>query len=295
MGNYSIKELEKLTGIKAHTIRIWEKRYQLISPQRTASNIRFYSDDDLKKIINVSVLNGHGVKISSIARMSTDELQKKILEISATGNQADIHVDNLITSMIDMDEEKFKNELSVLEEKSGFERTVTDIIYPFLEKIGIFWQTGNITPAHEHFISNLIREKLIVAIAGLPVPPKTAIRAMLFLCEGELHEIGLLFCHYITRKNGFRTFYLGQSVPLADLKEVYAVHKPHLLITSMTSTPSPNQLDEYIQTLCSDFPSSRILASGYLLRNTSFRFSKNLTVFKNVTELPDILQKIKGK
>lgn len=295
MGKYSIRELEKLSGIKAHTIRIWEKRYQLIRPERTTSNIRFYSDDDLKKIINVSVLNASGLKISSIARMTTDELHREILALSSKANETNIHVDNLVTSMLDMDEAKFKSELSSIEEKSGFENMVTGVIYPFLEKIGIFWQTGNITPAHEHFISNLIRERIIVATASLPLPPDTAIRALLFLCEDELHEIGLLYYHYLARKNGFKTYYLGQSVPFADLKEAYNIHKPHLLITSMTSSPAPHLLDNFMQTLCSEFLSSRILASGFLLKNTSFRVPKNLTLFRDVTELKDILLQIKGR
>lgn len=293
MGNYSIKELEKLSGIKAHTIRIWEKRYHLIEPQRTPSNIRFYSDDDLKKIINVSMLNANGFKISVIAGMTSDELTKKVFELSLSENLATVHVDKLVTTMIDLDEEKFNFELDLLEKRLGFEKTVTEIIYPFLEKIGILWQTGSITPAHEHFISNLIRQKIIVSIAALPVPSKTTIRVLLFLPENELHEIGLLFYHYLARKNGFKTYYLGQSVPHSDLKEVYKIHRPHFLLTSLTSVPPPQQLDGYLKMVCDDFPSSRVLASGALLRKTSFRYPGNLTVFQNAAQLQDILLRLK--
>ena len=293
MGQYSIKELEKLSGIKAHTIRIWEKRYGVIDPQRTSTNIRLYSDDDLKKIINVSLLNSHGLKISAIANLTHDELSKKVQDLSETNHATDIHIDQLVTAMIDLDEEEFERELKTIETKLGFEKTVVEIIYPFLNKIGILWQTGNITPAHEHFISNLIRQKLIVSVAMLPIPAKSSIRAVLFLPENELHEIALLFYHYLARKLGFKTYYLGQSVPHKDLKAVYEIHKPHLLITSLTSVPAPKDLNEYLKTLSTDFPSSRILASGSLLRNSSFKYPQNLSFFETAFELKVILQELK--
>jgi DNA-binding transcriptional MerR regulator len=293
MGKYSIKELEKLSGIKAHTIRIWEKRYGVIDPQRTPTNIRFYSDSDLKKIINVSLLNNAGHKISSIATLSNDELNKKVREISAVDNNASIHIDQLVTAMLDLEEEKFEGELKAIENKIGFENTITDVIYPFLNKIGILWQTGNITPAHEHFISNLIRQKLIVSIAALPLPPKSSIRVVLFLPENELHEIALLFYHYLARKYGFRTYYLGQSVPHEDLLVVCAIHRPHILVTSITSIPGPQFLNDYLNRLSSDFSASRILASGALLRKTSFNHPTNLKVFETAIEFRDLLKKLK--
>jgi methanogenic corrinoid protein MtbC1 len=158
-----------------------------------------------------------------------------------------------------------------------------------LEKIGVLWQTGNITPAHEHFISNLIRQKLISAIAALPIPPKTAQRAILFLPEGETHELGLLFAHYITRKKGFRTYYLGQSLPHEDLKKIYEVHRPRILITSLTSTPAPRELENYLKKLSNDFSQSIILTSGWMLRNTAFLIPKNVKVFEKALELPQLL------
>ena len=291
MGKYSIRELEKLSGIKAHTIRIWEKRYSIVEPQRTHSNIRFYSDEDLKRIINVSLLTNHGYRISAVADMSENELNSKVNELSQTNGQAEIHIDALISAMLDMDEENFDQKLSSLESKFGFESAVTEIIYPFLEKIGILWQTGNITPAHEHFMSNLIRQKVIVSIAALPLPSKNTLRAILFLPENELHEIGLLFYHYLVKKQGIRTFYLGQSVPHDDLKKVYEIHKPHYLITSLTSLPHPYTLNEYLDLLSKDFPTSRILASGAVLRKSSFNHHANIKFFETALELRDIVAK----
>src|ERR671913_1413953 len=235
MGQYSIKELEQLSGIKAHTIRIWEKRHKIIEPSRTATNIRFYSDLDLKKIINVSLLNTYGIKISKIADMSLDDVNKKVLELSELQNDKGVHIDQMVIAMLDMEEELFEKILNNLIVRFGFEKTITEIIYPFLEKIGILWQTENITPAHEHFISHLIRQKLIVAIDALPIPGKEAPRVVLFLPEGELHEIGLLFSHYVARKYGYRSYYLGQSVPHNDLIVIARQHQPQLLITCITS------------------------------------------------------------
>ena len=293
MGTYSIKELEQLSGIKAHTIRIWEKRHQLIQPQRTHTNIRLYSDFDLKKIINVSLLNNNGFKISAIAKMSEDELSSKVIELSQSKNQARLYIDQLVTSMLDLDEEKFEHELTALEKKIGFESTITDVIYPFLHKIGVLWQTGNITPAHEHFISNLIRQKIIVAISALPVVSKSTIRVVLVLPEAELHEIGLLFYHYMARKLGFKTFYLGQSVPHDDLQKVCSIHKPHILITSLTSNPPIPLLDNYLRRLASDFGSSKIFASGPMLRRSSFHFPANLKFFETVGDLRQLLLNLK--
>jgi MerR family transcriptional regulator, light-induced transcriptional regulator len=293
MGTYSIKELEKLSGIKAHTIRIWEKRHSLIDPQRTQTNIRYYSDFDLKKLINVSLLNNNGYKISSIAKMSDEQIQHTVLTLSQSENKATIHIDQLVTHMLDLDEDKFERELEGIEKKYGFESTITDVVYPFLEKIGLLWQTGNITPAHEHFISNLIRQHIIVAIASLPTTSKATIRIVLFLPETELHEIGLLFFHYIARKNGFKTYYLGQSVPHADLKTVCEIHRPHFLITSLTSTPSVDSLNAYLQKLSADFPESKILATGAVLRKSSFKFPGNLKFFQNAIELRTMLLSMK--
>jgi MerR family transcriptional regulator, light-induced transcriptional regulator len=288
MGKYSIKELEQLSGIKAHTIRIWEKRYKLIDPSRTTTNIRFYSDEDLKKIINVSLLNNNGIKISKIADMSLDAMSKKVMEISEVQHEAAVHIDQMVVAMIDMEEEMFEKILNNIILKFGFEKTITDVVYPFLEKIGILWQTHNITPAHEHFITNLIRQKIIVAIDGLPIPPKTAKKIILFLPEGEMHEMGLLFYHYLVRKNGHRTYYLGQSVPHEDLKKIIKVHQPHLMLTSITSSPNGN-IEQYIKRLTSDFQHITILVSGYQVQRFTGTKTDNLQFFSRASELKDLI------
>jgi DNA-binding transcriptional MerR regulator len=288
MGKYSIKELEKLSGIKAHTIRIWEKRHNLVTPARTNTNIRYYSDDDLKRIINISLLNNYGIKISKIAGMSSGDINQKVLEIREVKNDAILYIDQLVVSMIDIDEEAFEKTLSNLILRNGFVKTITEIIYPFLEKIGILWQTQNITPAHEHFISNLIRQKIIVAIDGLPLPPKTARRVILFLPEGEMHELGLLFYHFIVRKAGYRTYYLGQNVPHADLISVFRTHHPDVLITSITTTPA-KPIQDYFSALANQFPDTPILASGYQVIAYAGSKPGRIQTFSNPLELTELL------
>jgi len=284
MGQYSIKELEQLSGIKAHTIRIWEKRHKIIEPSRTATNIRYYSDLDLKKIINVSLLNTYGIKISKIADMSLDDVNKKVLEISELQNDKGVHIDQMVIAMIDMEEELFEKILNNLILRFGFEKTITEIIYPFLEKIGILWQTQNITPAHEHFISNLIRQKIIVAIDGLPIPPKTSKKILLFLPEGEMHELGLLFYHFLIRKSGYRTYYLGQNVPHEDLISVYKVHQPDFMLTSITSTLTV-PIERYLERLANDFGQTKILASGYQVQKFEGCKKDNVQIFSTALEL----------
>lgn len=290
MGQYSIKELEILSGIKAHTLRIWEKRYAIITPKRTSTNIRFYSDDDLKKIINVSLLNNRGLKISKLVQLSEEELAQKVLELSEQKHDNEIHIDQLITAMIDMEEESFNAVLEGISQKMGFEAAVLEVLYPFLQKIGILWHAGNVSPAQEHFITHLIRQKMIVAIDALPIPPKSKKKAMLFLPENELHEIGLLFYHYIVRKIGIRTHYLGQTVPYRDVKLIGKIHKPNFILTSITSFPVASELPEYISTLCKDFPSTKILLTGSALAKTKVEKAKNLFLFRDAKELKHLLE-----
>jgi MerR family transcriptional regulator, light-induced transcriptional regulator len=289
MGKYSIKELEQLSGIKAHTIRIWEKRHAIIEPQRTKTNIRYYSDDDLKKIINVSVLNNNGVKISKIVKLSHAEINQQVSNLSETKNDISIYIEQMIMAMIDMEEEQFEKLLGSLTLKFGFERTMLEIVYPFLEKIGVLWLTDNVTPSQEHFISHLIRQKIIVAIDSLPLAPKTERKALLYLPETELHELGLLFYHYIVKKSGIRTYYLGQTVPHKSLKSACEEHKPDLLITSLTAGPKPSEMQRYLDHLSHDFPSIKILASGYAIKKAEPTPPRNVTFFTNALMLKEIL------
>ncbi len=233
MSTYSIKDLEQLSGIKAHTLRMWEQRYNLMLPKRTDTNIRFYDDEDLKLILNVSLLNDNGYKISKIASMSEEEMRGEVLKLTERSLTYDDQIHSLTLAMIDFDEDRFEKIISTNTLKLGFENTMVNIIYPFLSKIGVLWQTGSINPAQEHFISSLIRQKIIVAIDGQYVDKKAnSVKYMLFLPEGELHEMTLLFSYFLIKSRGNRVIYLGQSMPANDLEEAYKVHRPEYILTS---------------------------------------------------------------
>ncbi|MFN3555694.1 MAG: MerR family transcriptional regulator [Bacteroidales bacterium] len=264
MIHYSINDLEKITGIKAHTIRIWEKRYSVVSPERTDTNIRVYNDKDLKKLLNISTLNKHGFKISEIVQMGKEKLCEKILEISNTSSDHESSINNLIISMIEMDEDKFEKVLSSAIIKIGFEKTITHIIYSFLEKVGILWQVGTINPAQEHFITNLIRQKLIIAIDGQENSPKPEAKTfLLFLPENELHELGLLFYSYIIKKSGHRVIYLGQSVPLKDILEVIKIRNADYIITYFVAALETRQIPDYLKKVSQGFDNKDIFIAGY--------------------------------
>jgi MerR family transcriptional regulator, light-induced transcriptional regulator len=291
MIKYSIKDLEKLTGIKAHTIRMWEKRYQFLTPDRTMTNIRSYSDKDLRTCINISILNRNGYKISRIVKMPLSEISDKILEITENVYDFDIQIETLIVAMSELDESKFDKILTTSILKLGLENTVTQIIYPFFEKIGVLWQLGTINPGQEHFVSSLIRQKLIIAIDGQLVNPHSDAKLfLLFLPSGEYHEIGLLYGHYLIKKAGFKVIYLSQNVPFEDLKEVGQIKTPNFLFTSFTSNIAEKELQDYIDQLSNVFPKQIIFVSGFQVREHNIKFPANVKQISSSDELHLALQ-----
>ncbi|MBN3521289.1 MerR family transcriptional regulator [Algoriphagus lutimaris] len=291
MSNYSIKDLEQLSGIKAHTLRIWEQRYNLLNPKRTDTNIRYYDDGDLKLILNVALLNDNGFKISKIASMSLSEMKEEVIRLTDRSLTHDDQVHALTICMIEMDEERFDKVLTTNIIKIGFEQTMLNIIYPFLSKIGLLWQTGAINPAQEHFISNLVRQKLIVAIDG-QIPSVSGKKFLLFLPEGELHEISILFASYLIKSKGHKVIYLGQSTPKRDLDAVYELVEPDYILTVMTSCPPDDSPQEYIDYLSTRFSKSQIFVSGYQVVGQDLQFGENVKQFSYIREIKDVLDEI---
>lgn len=291
MGQYSIKELEALTGIKAHTIRIWEKRHNIIQPDRTDTNIRLYSDADLKQILNVSILYNQGYKISKIAGLSATEMTAKINEISSESlPETEVFIDQLTISMVELDEMKFNHLLSQCVLKYGFENTMLKVIYPFLRKIGVLWLSNQINPAQEHFMSNLIRQKLIVAIDAIDYTIDESLPTCLFfLPENELHEIGLLFFHYLVKKKGYKTYYLGQNVPFVDLKKSVEKVNADILISSVAYVGSEKQLTDFLAIMDETFGDKRILLSGQPIYDRKTALPESIEIFKTPEELNSIL------
>tara|TARA_R110002012_G_scaffold252147_3_gene430890 strand:+ start:97488 stop:98423 length:936 start_codon:yes stop_codon:yes gene_type:complete len=290
VSSYSIKDLEHLSGIKAHTLRIWEQRYNFIEPKRTDTNIRYYSDDDLKLVLNISTLKENGYKISKIAKMNEEELSQEVLKIAETNLRFPDQINSLTLSMIDMDEDRFESILNNNILKYGFERTMLNIIYPFLAKIGMLWQTGSILPAQEHFISNLIRQKMTVAIDGQYVTERESKgKWLLYLPEGELHELSLMFAAFLLRARKFKVIYLGQNLPKADLYSVKEIHEPDYVLTICTAAPKKSEVQEYIDEVADLFSSATMFVGGFQVIGQDIKRKKNVEFIMKMEDLIDFI------
>ncbi len=293
MSVYSIKDLEHLSGIKAHTLRIWEQRYGLVTPKRTETNIRYYDDKDLKLILNVSLLKENGFKISKIAQMSDEDLRDTVIKITEKSSKFPDQIQALTIAMIDLDEDRFEKIISTNTLQIGFERTMINIIYPFLVRIGFLWQTGAINPAQEHFISNLIRQKIIVAIDGQVFSPDSKTRKfLLFLPEGELHELSLLFSSYIIKSRNHKVIYLGQSLPYNDLVEAHKIHEPDYMMSVVTSTPGQDSIQDFIDKVSAKFTDTQILFSGYQVVGQDLNLPENTHSINKIEDLIDLVDEI---
>ena len=264
MHSYTIKDLENLSGIKAHTIRIWEQRYTFLKPGRTDTNIRFYNGEELKRLLNVALLNKYGYKISHIDKMNEDEVKEKIFSLNQGQAQQEKVVNELIQHMIDIEVEKFETVLDNYIMTRGFEKTVPQIIFPYLEKVGILWLTNHINPAQEHLVTNIIRQKLMVAIDGIDCPVQSAKKILLFLPEGEYHELGLLFVYYMLKNRGVNVIYLGCSIPLSDVEYVVKAKNPDYLYSHLTMVGHKFNFDRFLTELSAYFPDIPVIISGQL-------------------------------
>jgi MerR family transcriptional regulator, light-induced transcriptional regulator len=289
VAQYTIKDLEHLSGIKAHTIRIWEQRYNILCPKRTETNIRYYDESDLKSLLNISLLNDRGYKISKIAQMPREQIMAKVQELCEASCCGSHHISTLVKSMVDLDEETFERTLATATLQLGLKEAMSEVVYPFLTKIGVLWQTGNITPAHEHFVSNLIRQKLIVAIDGQVVRAKEdAPVYILYLPEGELHELALLYLNYLLRSKNQKVIYMGQNLPYSDLEETYKQINADFICTVLTSVPERNQIQDYINKLSVSFPNCTIYVYGYQVQNEMLVFPDNIKKIGTAQEMVSI-------
>lgn len=253
MSVYSIKDLEVVSGIKAHTIRIWEQRYGLLEPKRTETNIRFYDDYQLCKLINVSTLIENGYKVSKIASFSEEEISKQVDEIieglDDSNSKVIALVNHLINSGLTYNEQEFTEAFNYSIEKFGLVDTFLKVIYPMLVRIGLMWNKQDIIPSQEHFISNLIKQKLFKAIDDLPEADKNAERWILLLPEEEDHEIGLVLSYYLLKLNGKKVFYLGQRVPFTSIQAAIEEIKPGGLHFFMVKNQSKIKAQKFIDKL----------------------------------------------
>ena len=264
MNAFTIKDLENLTGIKAHTIRIWEQRYSFLKPQRTDTNIRYYNNEELKKILNIALLNKYGYKISHIDRMSDTEINDKIITLNNALAQQERVINDLIQQMVDLNIEAFEANLTEYIRLRGIEKTINQIIFPFMERIGVLWITGHINPAQEHLVSNIIRQKLIVGTETVVSHLKVDQTGLLFLPEGEFHELGLLFIQYLLKSRGISVLYLGANVPIDDVEYIIKAKNPDFLYTHLTSVSHGFSFDRFINQASKKFDNIPFIISGRL-------------------------------
>jgi DNA-binding transcriptional MerR regulator len=289
MNAFTIKDLENLSGIKAHTLRIWEQRYQFLKPSRTFTNIRYYSNEELKTILNVSLLNKYGYKISHIDKMSDDEMREKVLTLNQQEAQQERVVNELVKNMVELNTAEFEETLDKQIRSKGIEKTIVQIIFSYLEKIGVLWMTNHINPAQEHLVTNIIRQKLIVGIEGISTPLKSDKSVLLFLPESEYHELGLLFMYYLLKSRGVNVYYLGCNVPLADVGYVVKVKKPDYLYCHITRPAQQFNFDKFLNNIGQNFSDTPCIISGQLTQNYEKKLTPPITFKKSISEVMDFI------
>mgnify|MGYP001292116313 FL=1 len=291
--SFSIRALEEFSGVKAHTIRIWEKRYGLLAPDRTGTNIRHYSLDELKVILNVAYLNKHGHKISRIAAMTLTERDRLVRETAGTSDSAEETLNTLKVAMLGFDEGMLERITAEYRKHHGFRNLVELVFVPLLEHIGVLWQTNVICPAQEHFVSNFIRQKLITATDGLAASEGSKDRTfVLYLPENEIHELGLLYVNYLLRASGERTIFLGQSVPGEDLKHLAAVRNGQLvMVTILIVDPPAAEIPTYLKELRAQLPDNRIT---FLVTGAQLAKVKDMEVPPGIRTFPSMRELVKA-
>ncbi|MBK7889145.1 MAG: MerR family transcriptional regulator [Bacteroidetes bacterium] len=294
MNHFSIKDVEALTGIKPHTLRIWEQRYGIPQPKRTATNIRYYDDDDIKMLLSVAMLNRQGHKISKITKMGREELDRLVMELTLDATDRIVQIESLTKAMFSLDEVAFEKILAANFLQHGMQDSFLNLVFPFLARVGMLWQTGSVHPAYEHFITNLIRQKLFVAIDAQPknIAPG-AKRFLLFLPAHEPHEIGLLFANYLIRSRGHHTSYLGPNLPLDDLSPVMTIYKADFLLTVLTTSIAAHSPLTIANKLSKDFPHANILIGGGQILQANIHFPKNVRTLSTMQELISLLDYLK--
>ena len=289
MGHFSISDLEQLSGIKAHTIRMWEQRYDLLKPVRTATNIRMYSEDDLRRLLNVTTLCARGQRISQVARLSDAEISQAVLACCDDAHDYHLQVNTLLAAMLGFDEPRLSQLLSEASQRLGFERMMLAVAYPLLQRIGLMWLAGTVDMAQEHMLAHLLRQKILAATDVLPAVPTTARRWVLFLPADELHELALLFMNYLLRVRGHHTLYLGQNLPLVGLVNVEASYHPDAIVAVLTSQPERGRVADYARELQVLFPQAQLVLYGPLARQEGLELPANCVSPVLMTDFLDLV------
>lgn len=288
---FSIRDLENLSGIKAHTIRIWEKRYDLLSPERTSTNIRNYSLASLQKLLNITLLYNNGYKISKIAKVPEDEIPLLVKEIVAKNSFKNHAINAFKLAMVNFDQTMFFNTYNRLLADKSFRDIFNDVFIPLLNELGLLWQTDTISPSHEHFITNLIKQKIIVNIEKLQSnePTQKDKTFVLFLPENEIHELGLLFVNYEIILRGYKSIYLGQTVPTECLTDLTKYYESLHFVSYFTVEPSKEKIDKYLEEFTTNVNQdgkSKLWILGYQIQNLNkTNLPPSLRTFNSIEQL----------
>ncbi|MDR6846547.1 MerR family transcriptional regulator [Flavobacterium granuli] len=291
---FSINDLENLSGIKAHTIRIWEKRYNILQPMRTDTNIRLYSLTSLQKLLNITLLCDYGYKISKISTFSDEKIVEMIHDIVSKKNSKNYAVNAFKMAMMDFDQELFSNTYNWLLEEKSFREIFYQVFIPLVEDIGLLWQTDTIMPAHEHFISCLIIKKVLVNIEKIENERKVQSGKVyvLALPLNEIHELGLMYLHYEIISKGHKVIYLGESMPIGNLKEIKKYYSPVVYVSYFTTQPEMRLVNEYVSIMGTQLlgDQSEIWLIG---RMTQYIDKKLLPIdVKVFNSIPDLVEKV---
>lgn len=290
---YSIKDLESLSGVKAHTLRIWEKRYKIIEPKRTETNIRYYKDEDLQKILNITLLNKRGYKISKIANMPFNEIKQKVAKYTEIGSDFEDQLDSMMHAMFELDDTKFNIILDHQISAVGFEEAMNNVIYPLLDKLSTMWLAGSVKGVHESFVTNIVRKKTIIETEKLSkcdINPN--FRSLIFLPENDSHELSLLFLQYILVKNKSKVINLGMGVPLIDVLEGKNIFRPKYIFTIFNDSFNDEPLQPYLDELAKNAKDIQILISGFQTATQPLALSHNVKVLKSIGHLKEFISTI---
>lgn len=291
MVTYSISDVEKLSGVKAHTIRIWEKRYGIIPNRRTNTNIRFYSAEDLQNILNIALLNKKGIKISQIARLSGEEIKQKVATLCDVDEVFEDQIDSLMLAMMELNEFKFLKILDHYIEVRDFETTMGEIIYPFLDKLSVMWVTGSIRGVHESFVTNIIHRKLCIEIDKLShETDKSRSKYLIYLPENEGHELSILFLYYIIRAKGANVLFLGAGITFEEVIDAYHIFKPDFVFTLFNDSFAESPLQPYLERLLTSMPDcTKVGISGYQTIMQNIKNSERLMVFDDLGQIKSFI------
>jgi MerR family transcriptional regulator, light-induced transcriptional regulator len=262
MQSFSIRNIELLTGIKAHTLRIWEQRYNFFKAHRKESNQRFYSNEDLQKLLCISFLYHNGWKVSKIASLSDEDIKEEVSKTPLETANYKTYLQKLLQAAIDFNEADFLGTINQLSATIGFEETIREVCYPYLQRVGLLWDTNRVIPAQEHFSSYIIQNRLISETEKFSAVQNEAPEIILFCPENEHHELPLLFLNYLLRKNNWRVLYLGKNIRLDDLKEAAQLPGIKFLYLHLITNFTGFHIDDYLENLRKSFPGKTILASG---------------------------------